>query len=223
LAKSAIAQSEAGSSFYFVNIKGVNLNVPDAKPKKVLGQGIIAHIYRPTPKPSAPKLPPNTFKDPRDEMLYNTIKIEDQVWMRENLHYKSSNSYINPLNSSKKYGRLYTWSAASEVCPNGWHLPSIDEWEVLMENLKKEKGPVVKKAWSWHHKGNGKNLFRFGILPAGKCDATQFLSFSKQAYFWTATEKSSTKAASYLFKDTHKVKVLNSDKSLGHSVRCIKD
>lgn len=153
----------------------------------------------------------------------DAIQIEDQVWMRENLHYKSSNSYINPLNSSKKYGRLYTWSAASEVCPNGWHLPSIDEWEVLMENLKKEKGPVVKKAWSWHHKGNGKNLFRFGILPAGKCDATQFLSFSKQAYFWTATEKSSTKAASYLFKDTHKVKVLNSDKSLGHSVRCIKD
>ena len=223
LAKRCIAQSEKGSTFSFVEIKGVNLNVPSASPKKILEKGIIAQIYLPKSKPRPPAPPPNIFKDDRDGMVYNTMEIEDQVWMRENLHYKSANSYINPLNPSKKHGRLYTWSAASEVCPSGWHLPSIEEWEILIKNLKKEKGPTIKTTWSWHHKGNGKNLFRFGILPAGKCDATQFTALLKQAYFWTASEKSSTKATSYLFKDVHKVKALNKDKSLGHSVRCLKD
>lgn len=29
------------------------------------------------------------------------------------------------------YGVLYNWRAAQDACPDGWHLPSDEEWEQL--------------------------------------------------------------------------------------------
>jgi uncharacterized protein (TIGR02145 family) len=35
----------------------------------------------------------------------------------------------------KALGMLYNWEAAKASCPEGWHLPSIDEWTVLSDYL----------------------------------------------------------------------------------------
>ncbi len=39
----------------------------------------------------------------------------------------------------RHYGVLYNWSAALDVCPPGWHLPSDAEWTQLVEHLMKER------------------------------------------------------------------------------------
>jgi uncharacterized protein (TIGR02145 family) len=75
----------------------------------------------------------NSFTDSRDGKIYKTVKIGEQVWMAENLNYKSSHSecYENNLFYCNVYGMLYNWKTAINVCPAGWHLPSDSEWMAL--------------------------------------------------------------------------------------------
>jgi uncharacterized protein (TIGR02145 family) len=92
---------------------------------------------------------------------YKTVKIGTQTWMKENLRvtrYLNGDAieiitgqsewvnatcgaycnYKNDLNNASIYGRLYNWYAATDVrqlCPEGWHVPSDEEWSILSSYL----------------------------------------------------------------------------------------
>lgn len=97
-----------------------------------------------------------------DGNSYNTIKIGDQLWMKENLRtthftngdeilttprYQDIGSEINPIyqwsyfedkENPAIYGRFYTWYAIKEsrrICPEGWHVPSSAEWDKMINFL----------------------------------------------------------------------------------------
>ena len=85
-----------------------------------------------------------TLTDPRDGKTYKTVVIWEQLWMAENLNYEMEDGTQNWCLDNKaencdKYGRQYTFEAASAACPPGWHLPSDPEWgELLMYNYTEE-------------------------------------------------------------------------------------
>jgi len=107
------------------------------------------------------------FTDPRDGKTYKTVKIGNQVWMAENLAYKTQKgswAYNNNESNVKTYGYLYDWEVVQNVCPSGWHLPSRAEWETLISNLGSEPGNKMKSKRVEEHGCVGTNQSGFDAV-----------------------------------------------------------
>lgn len=131
--------------------------------------------------------------------------------MAENLNYEyipendedsgESWCYWNSEEYCDKYGRLYNWAAANEVCPEGWHLPSNEDWDALLRPMAtnvedfgdawryKNVGVKLKSTFDWKEE-KGDDLYGFSILPAGFYDDAEDICYNTYlvAYFWSSVE-----------------------------------
>ena len=72
-----------------------------------------------------------TFLDSRDNRKYAVTFIDRQIWMKENLDYEK----MFGINCKQCDGyHIYDFGDAQKVCPKGWRLPSIDEWDFISRN-----------------------------------------------------------------------------------------
>ena len=112
-----------------------------------------------------------TMTDERDGQTYKTVTIGTQTWMAENLNYNTLNSSCSYRDTTKcsEYGRGYSWSAAKNACPSGWHLPTRDEFEILFTTIGDQEtaGALLKSSSGWYDNGNGSDAYSFAALPSG--------------------------------------------------------
>lgn len=160
------------------------------------------------------------IKDIRDGQSYKIIKIGNQIWMAENLNFKTYNSvcYDNDPTNCMNYGRLYTWTAAMKACPEGWTLPTESDWRNLKESAELKGGP-----------GNAGRVLKLGAFSAllgGDRINKKYNFLETNGYYWSSTEVDDTHAVDYVFlsesDDLVPGNAKYSHKEHGFSVRCIK-
>ncbi len=192
-----------------------------------------------------------TFEDLRDNKTYQWEKIGYQIWMSENLAYlpdvspsaEGSDSislcyvygyestFVNTAKETdnyQSYGVLYNWPMAMAVCPDGWHLPSDAEFDVLTGLLDGDSlaGTQMKSKSGWNENGNGDNSSGFNGKPGGYRDNDGgFFLLGNNAGFWTATISDTTNACwvrdlGYNYPEFGRSLYA---KSGGFSVRCLKN
>ncbi len=182
--------------------------------------------------------------------VYQTVKVGDQEWMRENLRStlysdKAAISGMLSNGDDSKYGKHYTYDAANRitggvkagpsngVCPVGWHVPTDSEFQTLLKYVGVPADQIslglfgdcqatqLKDAGPEYWANQSiENGTGFSILPAGICNPDAGDECFKTA-FWT-----SDPYIFYAFEDECEMIFRGNDEpdcKCGISIRCIKD
>lgn len=177
---------------------------------------------------------------------YTTIQMKSQCWLHENMNYETPDSWCfnnNPENCNA-YGRMYLWESALTACPEGWHLPSDEEWKILesvgdsqydvLDPVWNQSGgwrgydvsPNLKSRTGWYPgSGNGLDLYGFTSLPGGyRFTSGWFVGRTSEQGYWCATEYDEELAwhrfTAFNFDGIYRFPF---DKNFGFYVRCIKN
>ncbi|MCQ2103058.1 MAG: TonB family protein [Fibrobacter sp.] len=173
-----------------------------------------------------------TFVDERDGLKYNTIQIGSQVWMAENLNYGGDNNgfcYEQNEGYCGKFGRLYLWDEALRVCPEGWHLPSREEFETLLDYVGYDSGKRLKSTKGWlmydDRSGNGDEEYGFSANPAGFYDNEfrNFQGIGSSAFYWSSDEGLGDAYYLSFGYDKDYAQLEKARKDRGQSVRCVQN
>lgn len=193
-----------------------------------------------------------------DGNVYKTVKIGTQIWMNEDLKVtKYNNGYpIQHITDAKTWktnyiggsycwynndeiyktynGALYSWRVieTGNLAPKGWHVPTVEEWQSLIDFLGGEKiaGGKLKEAGTSHwvkpNKG-ADNSSGFNALPGGwryAEETVDFFAIGIANLWWSSTKSNILQAKSCTVNsNSSKANISSSNKLLGMSVRCIKD
>ncbi len=157
-------------------------------------------------------------------------------------------AYDNNESNVTTYGYLYNWYAVNDsrnIAPNGWHVPTDEEWKQLEMYLGMSESETNNYGWRGTNEGSklagnaelwpGGNLENnaafgesgFSALPGGySCyDSGSFSYMDYRAYFWSSTEINDNSAWDRALVHNHSnvFRTNLSNKKLGFSVRCLKD
>ena len=168
---------------------------------------------------------------------YQTVKIDGYCWMAENLRTQSPNamayqSVVSPDADANlaTYGYLYTWHDAAGgtdnperidgyvrgICPNGWHLPTEAEINVLRTHTAQEHSN--DSLWVNNF---GTNSTGFNALPAGFYNnaTNRFEGLYTETLFMGDTQSTAFHFNYFCCMITANVNIYHN----GASVRCVKD
>ena len=198
--------------------------------------------------------------------VYNTIQVFSQCWLKENLNVGTmiqgaeemtdngimeKYCYNNEPGYCNTYGGLYQWNemmqytiqqGAQGICPQGWHLPTDEEWKVLEGAVDSQYrigdntwdingirgydvGANLKTTSGWYANGNGTDLYGFSVLPGGRRHSDgSFFEMGEFGFIWASTEDSNlySRFRSFAYLGPTTARGVWS-KLYGYSVRCIRD
>ena len=151
-------------------------------------------------------------------MEENEIKIGKQLWTTKNLDvstYRNGDKipqvedpkewtktytgawcyYENKAENGIKYGKLYNWYAVTDprgLAPEGYHIPTDEEWTKLTDNLTSfwyAPGEKMKSTSGWENNGGGNNKSGFTGLPGGELSSLgYFNSIGAKGAWWSSSD-----------------------------------
>ena len=208
------------------------------------------HFYDSKESHMNPAFAYGEMTDSRDGNVYKTTQIGGKTWMAENLNYfdiegaassiKNDWCYWDKPENCESAGRLYTWKVAKRVCPEGWRLPTNEDWTALLKAVAADsvneilwKGAgKLKSVNGWENEGSGTDDYGFTALPAGQKFFTRvqdgFSFHGCSAFFWASTEAEEGAADTLAYQMSLDCSndniIINTVKKInGFSVRCVKE
>lgn len=152
-----------------------------------------------------------------DGVDYYYAKVGKLYWFRNNLANTAAGTpYVNEEVTSDVFGRFYNYNDALTACPEGWRLPTEDDWMDLLEAVgspASKKYSTVENVASklfanasfnsvqmlsyWPEVGDITNSAKVSLLPfgyanlgnrnaAGKYPDASFDGIFEYAVYWTA-------------------------------------
>jgi uncharacterized protein (TIGR02145 family) len=174
--------------------------------------------------------------DDRDGQVYKTVVIDNHTWMAENLNFETANSYC--YNDTAKYcatyGRMYTWSAAQNACPEGWHLPSYDEVYILtgpdLSGYTRTADQLRSKVGWIPLNGDdtpGLDTYGFSASPSGRrISSGQYDALGTEVGYWFYIESSDYIIYDWVMEfhqDDRYSMLKRENEGWAYSIRCIKN
>lgn len=154
-------------------------------------------------------------------------------------------------------GYLYNWAAAvgaengytygtksfarQGICPNGWHVPTKEEYQTLYDYIYKAKslkanqvGKYLKTTSGWYDNNNseqypqGLDTYNFAGLPAGYAETGGSVKYvGSTTSFWTTAPDDTEAREAYCYglsySNEYFYQYKGSDKDQAKSVRCLKN
>jgi uncharacterized protein (TIGR02145 family) len=192
-----------------------------------------------------------------DNNVYNTVTIGTQTWMVENLKttkYRDGNAmpvvddpdnwkalatgaycyYNNDSKNAGTYGLLYNWYAVSDsrnLAPQGWHIPTLADWDILIDYLGGQiaAGNKLKESGTTHFfqtNDNVTNASNFTSRPGGTraYDTGIFSDVGFLGTWWTSTaDVLNLSFSKVMFCSDAQVVLYSKNRKTGMSIRCVKD
>jgi uncharacterized protein (TIGR02145 family) len=179
---------------------------------------------------------------------YHTVQIGTQCWLKENLdagtmvagNSEQTNNgilekycYNNDTANCDAYGGLYQWNesmqydtvpGAQGICPGGWHIPRLAEYQALSATVSGE-GNALKAIGQGNGAGAGTNTSGFSALLTGYRNGSgAFYYLESYANVWSSTKYNAT-FLDYLNLDygSSAIYLYDNSGNYGYSVRCIMD
>lgn len=193
------------------------------------------------------------FEDLRDGRTYSGTRIGKLLWMRQNLAWEGSgrafNAYIRELKTSGTsaistiLGRFYSQHEALTACPEGWRLPTAEEWAGLggtgagsFDDIDGIAGKMMSEArfngvkmWEYWRGVDMSDELHLSAIPCGYSinnvkGIYSYHGYGQYATFWTSGEYEGRGIYRYIYRDKDRLYCGFGDKDcFCASVRCVKE
>ena len=197
--------------------------------------------------------------------VYKTVKIGDQWWMAENLKCRKfrngielrkvqdDNAWISARSAYCLYedresntGFLYNYYTvidSNKIAPEGWHIPTDEDWKKLEKYLGMSQSTVDSISWRGTKQGDALKALGYSgwakheeVWPinssgfnalAGSCRLADgrfgYPGLFYTGFWWSSTESSDSVYYRHLDHKNSNIFRYKAPKIYGMSIRCIKD
>ncbi|NNE55805.1 MAG: hypothetical protein HKN32_07290 [Flavobacteriales bacterium] len=110
-----------------------------------------------------------TTVDPRDGQSYPIVQLGGLYWFAANLNFETQGSdcYEDDLIKCGDWGRLYPLEEIHTACPEGWRLPSTEDWDILKEIIEENGVQALYKPDHWKNNEEASNSSGLSLVPSG--------------------------------------------------------
>lgn len=187
-----------------------------------------------------------TFTDARDGNTYRWVRYGNLEWMEDNLRYNLNDEnkcrlYVMDDKTIRiddtRYGRIYTNQGASKAVPEGWRLPTDEDWKNLEMTMGMSASDANKTDWRGNMAKRMVSMYDtttpINILLAGYYTPNMIMSmtgyrfFSQKGYYWTSSTDTEKGNGFYYFREfmfnQQGVRRESTSDDFLMSVKCVRD
>jgi uncharacterized protein (TIGR02145 family) len=173
---------------------------------------------------------PASDQSASDTTAFSRRMADAKEWTTANLNVNATPSfcYDDAELNCRRYGRLYTWASAQQVCQSlggGWRLPTDDEWRQLARRYGGVSADSADKGKAAFAALRSRGTSGFNAVLGGNRLNGKYERVEAHGFYWTSSDSDPRTAPFYNFGENGQAlhRQPGGDKQMAISVRCVSD